>query len=125
MKRHELIVIGAGPAGLSAAIEAKKNGMDVIVFDENQRPGGQLFKQIHKFFGSKEHHAKVRGFRIGQQLLEEAEGLEEYDYLIVNDVLEEAVREVHEIIQNEHYRVARNADKIREMRNELKGFTRQ
>ena len=45
MKRHELIVIGAGPAGLSAAIEAKKNGMDVIVFDENQRPGGQLFKR--------------------------------------------------------------------------------
>lgn len=45
--------------------------------------------------------------------LEEAEGLEEYDYLVVNDVLEEAVREVHEIIQNEHYRVARNADKIR------------
>ena len=39
MKRHELIVIGAGPAGLSAAIEAKKNAMDVIVFDENQRPG--------------------------------------------------------------------------------------
>ena len=57
--------------------------------------------------------------------LEEAEGLEEYDYLVVNDVLEEAVREVHEIIQNEHYRVVRNADKIREMRNELKGFTRQ
>ena len=57
--------------------------------------------------------------------LEEAEGLEEYDYLVVNDVLEEAVREVHVIIQNEHYRVARNADKIREMRNELKGFTRQ
>ena len=57
--------------------------------------------------------------------LEEAEGLEEYDYLVVNDVLEEAVREVHEIIQNEHYRVAPNADKIREMRNELKGFTRQ
>ena len=75
MKRHELIVIGAGPAGLSAAIEAKKNGMDVIVFDENQRPGGQLFKQIHKFFGSKEHHAKERGFRIGQDLLKEAEEL--------------------------------------------------
>ena len=32
---------------------------------------------------------------------------------------------MHEIIQNEHYRVVRNADKIREMRNELKGFTRQ
>ena len=75
MKRHELIVIGAGPAGLSAAIEAKKNGMDVIVFDENSRPGGQLFKQIHKFFGSKEHHAKERGFMIGRSLLAEAEQL--------------------------------------------------
>ncbi|MCD7958919.1 MAG: FAD-dependent oxidoreductase [Ruminococcus sp.] len=75
MKRHELIVIGAGPAGLSATIEAKKNGMDVVVFDENAKPGGQLFKQIHKFFGSKEHHAKVRGFRIGQELLKEAEDL--------------------------------------------------
>lgn len=73
MKRHELIVIGAGPAGLSAAIEAANAGMDVIVFDENARPGGQLFKQIHKFFGSKEHHAKERGFRIGEELLAEAE----------------------------------------------------
>ena len=49
MKRYEMIVIGAGPAGLSCAIEAKKTGMDVAVFDENARPGGQLFKQIHKF----------------------------------------------------------------------------
>ena len=75
MKRYELIVIGAGPAGLSAAIEGAKAGMKVIVFDENARPGGQLFKQIHKFFGSKEHKAKIRGFRIGQELLEEAEKL--------------------------------------------------
>lgn len=72
MKRYELAVIGAGPAGLSAAIEAAKCGMQVAVFDENARPGGQLFKQIHKFFGSKEHRARIRGFRIGEQLLEEA-----------------------------------------------------
>lgn len=57
--------------------------------------------------------------------LEEAEGLEEYDYLVVNDVLEECVEEVHEIIRNEHYRVSRNAENIREMREELKGFTRR
>lgn len=73
MKRYELIVIGAGPAGLSAAILGAKAGMRVIVFDENARPGGQLFKQIHKFFGSKEHKAKIRGFRIGDMLLAEAE----------------------------------------------------
>lgn len=74
MKRYDLIIVGAGPAGLSAAIEAAKRGLHVIVFDENEKPGGQLFKQIHKFFGSKEHKAKIRGFVIGKQLLEEAAG---------------------------------------------------
>ena len=75
MQRYELIVIGAGPAGLSAAIQAAEKGMRVVVFDENARPGGQLFKQIHKFFGSKEHKAKIRGFVIGQELLARAEEL--------------------------------------------------
>ena len=69
MKRYEVIIVGAGPAGLSAAIEAAKKGLKVVVFDENDKPGGQLFKQIHKFFGSKEHHAKIRGYKIGEERL--------------------------------------------------------
>ena len=73
MKRYDLIVVGAGPSGLSAAIEAAKKGLHVVVFDENEKPGGQLFKQIHKFFGSKEHKAKIRGFKIGESLLAEAD----------------------------------------------------
>lgn len=73
MTRYDLIIVGAGPSGLSAAVEAAKRGLKVVVFDENEKPGGQLFKQIHKFFGSKEHKAKIRGFVIGQQLLEEAD----------------------------------------------------
>ena len=72
MERYDLIVVGAGPSGLSAAVEAAKRGMKVIVFDENEKPGGQLFKQIHKFFGSKEHRAKTRGIVFGQELLQEA-----------------------------------------------------
>ncbi len=72
MKRYDLIVIGAGPSGLSASIEGAKRGMQVAVFDENNRPGGQLFKQIHKFFGSKAHKAKIRGIDIGKNLLAEA-----------------------------------------------------
>ena len=75
MKRYEVIIVGAGPAGLSAAIEAARKGLKVVVFDENEKPGGQLFKQIHKFFGSKEHHAKIRGFKIGEELLKEADDL--------------------------------------------------
>ncbi|MDR1816514.1 MAG: FAD-dependent oxidoreductase [Clostridiales Family XIII bacterium] len=72
MTRYDLVVVGAGPAGLSAAAEAAKAGLSVCVFDENAKPGGQLFKQIHKFFGSKEHRAKTRGIRIGEELLAEA-----------------------------------------------------
>ena len=64
MKRYDVLIVGAGPAGLSAAITAAKAGMRAAVFDENARPGGQLFKQIHKFFGSKEHKAKIRDYRI-------------------------------------------------------------
>lgn len=55
---------------------------------------------------------------------EEAEGIEQYDYLVINDVLEDAVEEVHQIIQNEHYRVSRNETSIEIMRNELKKFSK-
>ncbi len=75
MKQFQVVIVGAGPAGLSAAIEAARAGASVLVVDENTRPGGQLFKQIHKFFGSSEHHAGVRGFEIGRMLLEEIERL--------------------------------------------------
>ena len=69
----DVAIVGAGSAGLSAAYQAACAGADVLVIDENSRPGGQLFKQIHKFFGSKEHQAGTRGFVIGQQLLEKVE----------------------------------------------------
>ncbi len=73
MIETEFAVIGAGPAGLSAAVEAGRAGVKCLVIDENQAPGGQLFKQIHKFFGSKEHWAGTRGIDIGRRLLEETE----------------------------------------------------
>lgn len=75
MKSTQVAVIGAGPAGLAAAIEVARVGGRVTVIDENARPGGQLFKQIHKFFGSREHCAGVRGFEIGEQLLAETREL--------------------------------------------------
>lgn len=81
MTRYDLIVVGAGPAGLSAAIQAAKCGMKAVVFDENAQPGGQLIKQVHKFFGSKEHRAKIRGFNIGKDLLKEAKDVGAHVYL--------------------------------------------
>lgn len=75
MIKTDIAIVGAGPAGLTAAIECAKTGAKVILIDENIKPGGQLFKQIHKFFGSKEHRAGTRGVNIGKELLEEAEQL--------------------------------------------------
>lgn len=75
MNKFDVIVIGGGPAGLGAAIEAGRFGAKTLLLDENFKPGGQLFKQIHKFFGSKEHYAGTRGFNIGEKLLQEAASL--------------------------------------------------
>lgn len=68
----DICIIGAGPAGLAAAIEAAKSGAKVTIVDENHLAGGQLFKQIHKFFGSSAHHAGIRGITIGEKMMEEA-----------------------------------------------------
>ena len=71
--KTDILIIGAGPAGLGAAIESSSTGANVLLMDENSLPGGQLFKQIHKFFGSDYHFSGIRGFEIGKILLEQAE----------------------------------------------------
>ena len=73
IKETDIAVIGAGSAGLSAACQAAAAGAKVLVIDENHLPGGQLFKQIHKFFGSRAHQAGTRGYMIGRKLLKRVE----------------------------------------------------
>lgn len=76
MKEYEFVVVGAGVAGLSAAIEARKAGAkDVIVIEEAAEPGGQLIKQTHKFFGGQEHRAGQRGIDIAANLADECKDL--------------------------------------------------
>ena len=45
-ERFELVVIGAGPAGLRAATEAANLGVEVLVVDEQPRPGGQVYRGV-------------------------------------------------------------------------------
>ncbi|MCC6146286.1 MAG: FAD-dependent oxidoreductase [Anaerolineaceae bacterium] len=51
----ELVVIGAGPAGIEAAVAAAQAGAEVTLIDSSPRPGGQYFKQISKAFQSDDH----------------------------------------------------------------------
>jgi len=56
-----------------------------------------------------------------KRAIEESEGMECYDYLVINDDLQECVEEMHHIIQEEHKRTFRNTEFIEQIKRELKG----
>ncbi len=56
---------------------------------------------------------------------EEAEGMEQYDYLIVNDDLNTCVEEMHRIIQGEHRRSCRNEAFMKTIKEDLERFERR
>ena len=69
----DILVIGGGAAGLSAAAEASAVGAKVAIIESDLHLGGQLVKQTHKFFGSKDEYAGTRGYKIADILLAEIE----------------------------------------------------
>ena len=54
-----------------------------------------------------------------KRAVEEAEGMDRYDYLIVNDELEACVEEMHAIIQAEHRRSFRNTEFMKKIKEDL------
>lgn len=72
-----VLIIGGGPAGLSAAIELGKLGIKVLLVDDKSRLGGKLVLQTHRFFGSsKAVYAGTRGIEIAKILSEEIKALD-------------------------------------------------
>jgi len=69
MNQPDLLIIGAGPAGLCAAVEAGAAGANVLLLERSGAAGGQLVKQTHMFFGSEKQYASYRGFDISDILL--------------------------------------------------------
>ena len=64
-----VLVIGGGPAGLSAAVELGKRNVQTLIVDDKDRLGGKLVLQTHKFFGSvADSYAGTRGFEIARIL---------------------------------------------------------
>ncbi len=66
-----VLILGGGPAGLSAAIELGKRGVRTLLVDDKPRLGGKLVLQTHRFFGSVEAvYAGTRGIEIAARLEE-------------------------------------------------------
>lgn len=57
-----------------------------------------------------------------ERALEEAKGIEKYDFIVINDKLEECVRNMHSLIQAAHETPERNEELIDNMRKELKNI---
>jgi NADPH-dependent 2,4-dienoyl-CoA reductase/sulfur reductase-like enzyme len=46
MNRTDLLIVGAGPAGMAAAITARRHGLEVMVIDDQPAPGGQIWRSV-------------------------------------------------------------------------------
>ena len=69
---YDVLIIGGGPAGLSAAIQLGKHKIKTLLIDDKGELGGKLVLQTHKFFGSQEDSfAGTRGNEIGKKLAQQ------------------------------------------------------
>ena len=73
----QVLIVGAGPSGITAAIELADRGFSVILVDDKDHLGGKLVLQTHKFFGSMaDCYAGTRGTDIARILEQEARSRE-------------------------------------------------
>ncbi len=78
--QYPVLIIGGGPAGLSAAIELGNRDIPVLLIDDKHRLGGKLVLQTHRFFGSSEAvYAGTRGIDIAARLEEQVRSFSSVD----------------------------------------------
>ncbi len=70
---YDLIIIGSGPAGLSAAVYGKRAGLDLLVIDQNPMGGGQVLNtyEVDNYLGL----PGMNGFDMGTKFKEHAEAM--------------------------------------------------
>ena len=106
---------------IQGALKVKEKFPDTVLMFVTPPSAEELKKRL---VGRGTEEMSVIESRLSRAV-EEAQGIEAYDYLVVNDDLDECVEEVHSIIRNEHYRVKRNLSAIYDMRNQLTGFSKK
>ena len=85
--KYNVVVVGGGPAGLGAAVEAKRNGAkDVLIIERDRELGGILNQCIHNGFGLHEFKEELTGPEYAHKFIEMAKE-ENIDYMLNTMVL--------------------------------------